>query len=102
MKKKILLSASLFHALTDAASVITPMVFPLLLTQGSPHLQLFADRHPVQPRPPDLARRPVPGRPRLVPERIPDADGPQRPRPLRLAGRHPVRPDLSGAPSASS
>ncbi len=34
MKKKILLSASLFHALTDAASVITPMVFPLLLTQG--------------------------------------------------------------------
>jgi MFS family permease len=34
MKKKILLSASLFHALTDAASVITPMVFPLLLAQG--------------------------------------------------------------------
>lgn len=34
MKSKILLSASLFHALTDAASVITPMVFPLLLAQG--------------------------------------------------------------------
>jgi len=34
MKKKILLSASLFHALTDAASVITPMVFPLLLAQN--------------------------------------------------------------------
>jgi len=34
MKKQILLSASLFHALTDAASVITPMVFPLLLTQN--------------------------------------------------------------------
>jgi MFS family permease len=34
MKKQILLSASLFHALTDAASVITPMVFPLLLAQG--------------------------------------------------------------------
>jgi MFS family permease len=34
MKKKILLSASLFHALTDAASVIPPMVFPLLLAQG--------------------------------------------------------------------
>jgi len=34
MKNKILLSASLFHALTDAASVITPMVFPLLLAQG--------------------------------------------------------------------
>jgi MFS family permease len=34
MKKKILLSASLFHALTDAASVITPMVFPLLLSQN--------------------------------------------------------------------
>jgi len=34
MKKQILLSASLFHALTDAASVITPMVFPLLLSQG--------------------------------------------------------------------
>ena len=34
MKKQILLSASLFHALTDAAAVITPMVFPLLLTQN--------------------------------------------------------------------
>ena len=34
MKKKILLSASLFHPLTDAASVITPMVFPLLLAQN--------------------------------------------------------------------
>jgi FSR family fosmidomycin resistance protein-like MFS transporter len=34
MKKQILLSASLFHALTDAASVIPPMVFPLLLGQG--------------------------------------------------------------------
>jgi len=34
MKKQILLSASLFHALTDAASVITPMVFPLLLAQN--------------------------------------------------------------------
>jgi MFS family permease len=33
MKKQILLSASLFHALTDAASVITPMVFPILLAQ---------------------------------------------------------------------
>jgi len=34
MKKQILLSASFFHALTDAASVIPPMVFPLLLAQG--------------------------------------------------------------------
>jgi hypothetical protein len=34
MKTKILLSASLFHALTDAASIITPMVFPLLLAQN--------------------------------------------------------------------
>jgi len=33
MKKRILVSASLFHALTDAASVITPMVFPILLAQ---------------------------------------------------------------------
>lgn len=33
MKKRILLSASLFHALTDAATVVTPMVFPLLLAQ---------------------------------------------------------------------
>jgi MFS family permease len=35
MKKQILLSASLFHALTDAASVITPMLFPLLLAQNT-------------------------------------------------------------------
>jgi MFS transporter, FSR family, fosmidomycin resistance protein len=34
MKERILLSASLFHALTDAASVIPPMVFPILLAQG--------------------------------------------------------------------
>jgi MFS family permease len=34
MKKKILLSASLFHALTDAASVITPTIFPILYSQG--------------------------------------------------------------------
>ncbi len=34
MKKQILLSASLFHALTDAASIITPMVFPILLSQN--------------------------------------------------------------------
>ena len=34
MKKRILLSASLFHALTDAASVIPPMAFPLLLAQN--------------------------------------------------------------------
>jgi MFS family permease len=34
MKKRILLSASLFHALNDAASVITPMVFPLLLARN--------------------------------------------------------------------
>ena len=34
MKKRILLSASLFHPLTDAATVITPMVFPILLAQG--------------------------------------------------------------------
>jgi MFS family permease len=34
LKKRILLSASLFHALTDAASVITPMVFPILLAQN--------------------------------------------------------------------
>lgn len=35
MKKRILLSASLFHALTDAATIITPMIFPLLLVQHS-------------------------------------------------------------------
>jgi MFS family permease len=34
MKKKILLSASLFHALTDAAGVVTPTIFPILFTQG--------------------------------------------------------------------
>jgi MFS transporter, FSR family, fosmidomycin resistance protein len=34
MKKRILLSASLFHPLTDAATVITPMVFPLLLSRN--------------------------------------------------------------------
>ena len=33
MKKQILLSASLFHAMTDAASVITPMVFPILYSR---------------------------------------------------------------------
>jgi len=34
MKKKILLTASLFHMLTDAASVITPTVFPILYSQA--------------------------------------------------------------------
>jgi MFS family permease len=34
MKKKILISASLFHALTDAAGVITPTIFPLLYSRG--------------------------------------------------------------------
>jgi len=34
MKNRILLSASLFHALTDAASVITPTIFPILFSQG--------------------------------------------------------------------
>ena len=34
MKKKILLSASLFHALNDAASIITPTIFPILYNQG--------------------------------------------------------------------
>ncbi len=33
MKKKILISASLFHALNDAASVTVPMIFPLLYSQ---------------------------------------------------------------------
>ena len=33
MKKKILLSASLFHAVTDASTVITPMIFPILYSQ---------------------------------------------------------------------
>lgn len=34
MKKRILLSASLFHALTDAATIVTPTVFPILYSQG--------------------------------------------------------------------
>lgn len=34
MKKKILLSASLFHGLNDAASIITPTIFPILYNQG--------------------------------------------------------------------
>jgi MFS family permease len=34
MKQRILLSASLFHALTDAAGVITPTIFPILYNQG--------------------------------------------------------------------
>lgn len=33
MKKKILFSASLFHSINDAASVIIPMIFPLLYNQ---------------------------------------------------------------------
>ncbi len=33
MKKQILLSASLFHALNDAATVATPMIFPILYSQ---------------------------------------------------------------------
>jgi len=33
MRKKILLSASLFHAFDDAASVIVPMAFPILYSQ---------------------------------------------------------------------
>ncbi len=33
MKKKILLAASLFHALTDASTVIIPMIFPILYNQ---------------------------------------------------------------------
>lgn len=34
MKEKILLSASFFHALTDASTVIMPMIFPVLYNQG--------------------------------------------------------------------
>jgi len=34
MKKRILVSASLFHALTDAASIIIPMIFPILYNQN--------------------------------------------------------------------
>src|SRR5512136_178818 len=30
MKNRILLSASIFHALTDATTVVVPMIFPLL------------------------------------------------------------------------
>ena len=33
MKKRILLSASLFHAFNDASTVIVPMIFPLLYSQ---------------------------------------------------------------------
>ncbi len=33
MKKKVLFSASLFHALDDAASVLVPMAFPILYSQ---------------------------------------------------------------------
>jgi MFS family permease len=33
MKRKILISASFFHALTDAASVITPTIFPILYSR---------------------------------------------------------------------
>ena len=33
MKKRILLAASLFHVVTDASTVITPMVFPILYNQ---------------------------------------------------------------------
>ncbi|MGQ9800884.1 MAG: MFS transporter [Candidatus Saccharicenans sp.] len=34
MKQKILLSASLFHALTDAATIVTPTIFPILYSQA--------------------------------------------------------------------
>ncbi len=34
MKKRILVSASLFHALTDASTTVVPMIFPLLYIQG--------------------------------------------------------------------
>ncbi len=34
MKKRILISASLFHALTDASTVVIPTVFPILYNQG--------------------------------------------------------------------
>lgn len=33
MRKKILISASLFHAFNDASTVIVPMIFPLLYSQ---------------------------------------------------------------------
>ena len=35
MKNRILLSAALFHALTDATTVVVPMVFPLLYGRGA-------------------------------------------------------------------
>jgi MFS transporter, YNFM family, putative membrane transport protein len=35
MKNRILVSASLFHALTDAATTVVPMVFPLLYSRGT-------------------------------------------------------------------
>ncbi len=34
MKKRILLSASIFHALTDASTVVIPTIFPTLYNQG--------------------------------------------------------------------
>jgi MFS family permease len=34
MKRKILISASLFHALTDAATIVVPTVFPILYSRG--------------------------------------------------------------------
>ncbi|MBN1940230.1 MAG: MFS transporter [Candidatus Aminicenantes bacterium] len=34
MKKRILISASFFHALTDASTVVIPTVFPILYNQG--------------------------------------------------------------------
>lgn len=34
MKRRILLSASLFHALTDASTVVIPTIFPILYNQG--------------------------------------------------------------------
>ncbi len=35
MKRRILLSASLFHAINDAATVVAPMVFPILYARHS-------------------------------------------------------------------
>ncbi|HYA49429.1 MAG TPA: hypothetical protein VEG35_06990, partial [Burkholderiales bacterium] len=35
MKHRILVSASLFHALTDAATTVVPMVFPLLYSRST-------------------------------------------------------------------
>jgi len=34
MKKRILLSASIFHALTDASTVVIPTIFPILYNRG--------------------------------------------------------------------